>query len=374
MALLNEESIRALASYKTPDRPVVTAYLDVDGRRWPKFADVEARLDRMIREGHDAVRSDGAGKARAVEDFERIRAHVAKGVDRSRTRGLVFFSSGEDLWQVHELPVRVKDQLVVNSTPHVRQLERIVDNYPGFGFLLADKQRTRMFVFELNQLVDRSEAFDALPRHDDDAGNADRGHENHHLEEITHQHVKRAAGVAFEVWKQHPFDHLILSAGPEIAHELEADLHSYLKERIAARINIPAASSEAAIVAAALEIEEKVEREREAAMVHRLREAAGSGRGGTVGLEGTLAALSERRVDSLVVSDGYEAEGWRCGSCGVLAAKGRTCPTCGEEMTRVDDIIEEAIEAALLQSCHVEMCVGNADLDVAGRIGALLRF
>jgi hypothetical protein len=43
-------------------------------------------------------------------------------------------------------------------------------------------------------------------------------------------------------------------------------------------------------------------------------------------------------------------------------------------MDHVDDIIEEAVEQALLQSCHVEVCVGNADLDVAGRIGALLRF
>lgn len=371
MALINEESIRALASFKAADRPVVTTYLDVDGRRWPKFADVEARLDRMVREAADAARANG--HSHALDDLEHMQAHVRAGIDRSRTRGLAIFSCGPALWQVHELPVRVKDQLVVNETPHVRQLERIVDNYPGFGFLLADKQRTRMFVFELNQLVDRSEAFDALPRHDDDAGDRDRGHERNHIEAATHQHVKRAAAMAFDVWKQHPFDHLILSAGPEIAHELENGLHSYLKERIAARINIPAASSEAAIVSAALEVEEEVERQREAALVERLREAAGGGRGGVAGLAATLAALSERRADTLLVSDGYEAEGWRCG-CGVLAAKGRTCPTCSGQMEHVDDIIEEAVEQALLQSCHVEMCVGNADLDVLGRVGALLRF
>ncbi len=372
MALINEESIRSLASFKVPDRPVVSLYLDVDGGRWPKFTDIEARLEKMVRQAVETAKA--AGKTKALGDLERIEAHVRKGIDRSRTRGVVIFSCGDALWQVHELPVRLKDHLVVNDTPHVRQLEGIIDNYPNFGFLLADKQRTRMFVFELNQLVDRSEAFDALPRHDDDAGDRDRGHERNHIEEVTHQHVKRAAGVAFDVWKQHPFDHLILSAGPEIAHELEAGLHSYLKERIAARINIPAASSEAAIVSAVLAVEEKVEREREAAMVTRLREAAGASRGGVVGLAATLAALSERRVDTLVVSDGYEAEGWRCDACGVLAALGRSCPTCTEKMDHVDDIIEEAVEQALLQSCHVEVCVGNADLDVAGRIGALLRF
>jgi hypothetical protein len=373
VALLNEESIRTLASFKAPDRPVVTAYLDVDGRRWPKFADVEARLERLVREATEAASSNG--HAAAVPDLQRIQGHVKRGIDRSRTRGLAIFSSGDELWEIHELPVRVKDQVVVNQTPHVRQLEGIVDNYKGFGLLLADKQRTRMFVFELNELVDKSEVFEALPRHPDDAGDRDRGHERSAIEDVAaHQHVKRAAQTAFEVWKQHPFDHLILSAGPEIAHELEDDLHSYLKDRIRARINIPASAPQSVIVEAVLDVEEQVERDREAAMVARLRDAAASQRGGVVGLEPTLAAISERRVDTLVVSDGYVVEGWRCAACRVLACKGPKCPTCSGEMARVDDVVEEAVEEALLQSCHVEMCVGNADLDVAGRIGALLRF
>jgi peptide chain release factor subunit 1 len=372
VALLNEDSIRALASFKAADQPVVTTYLDVDGKRWPKFADVEVRLDRMVREAMEKATSNG--HAAAVPDLHRIQVHVKQGFDRSRTRGLAVFASGHDLWEVHELPVRVKDQLVVNQTPHVRQLEGIVDNYKGFALLLADKQRTRMFVFELNRLVDKSEVFEALPRHDDDAGDRDRGHTNTHLEAVTHQHVKRAAQLAFEVWKQHPFDHLILSAGPEIAHELEADLHSYLKERIRARINIPAAASEAAIVEAVLDVEEAVERRREQDVVDRMRAAAAAERGGVAGIEATLAAVNERRVETLVVSDGYVVEGWRCASCGLLACKGPSCATCSGSMTKVDDVVEEAVEEALLQSCHVEMCVGNADLDVAGRIGALLRF
>jgi len=37
-------------------------------------------------------------------------------------------------------------------------------------------------------------------------------------------------------------------------------------------------------------------------------------------------------------------------------------------------VVHDAIEMALAQSCQVEICVGNADLDVMGRIGALLRY
>lgn len=368
MTPLNQETIRSLASFKGGARPVVSVYLDVDGRRWPRFADCENRLERLMREAIDRPATGGD----AVADLRRVQALIG-GLDRTRTRGVAVFASGDQLWEVFELPVRVKDQVVVNQTAHVRQLERVVDTYRGFGVLLADRQRARMFVYELNQLVDRSELFDELPRHPDDAGDRDRGERNH-LQTAAQHHLKRAAQVAFEAWKQHPFDHLVLAAAPELVNELEANLHSYLKERVAARINIPAAAPETEITAAAMAVEEQVERQREAAVVERLRASAAAERGAVVGLPAVLGALSERRVETLVVSDGYEAPGWRCEGCQQLAAKGRTCPVCGQAMVLVEDVIEEAVEEALLQSCHVEMCVDNADLDVVGGVGALLRF
>jgi peptide chain release factor subunit 1 len=92
------------------------------------------------------------------------------------------------------------------------------------------------------------------------------------------------------------------------------------------------------------------------------------------GLANVVEALSDHRVDCLVVSQGYSASGWRCDLCSSLAAIGRRCKRCGAEMAEVDDLVEEAVEDALSKSCQVEICVGNADLDVMGRIGALLRF
>jgi hypothetical protein len=43
-------------------------------------------------------------------------------------------------------------------------------------------------------------------------------------------------------------------------------------------------------------------------------------------------------------------------------------------MEQADDVVEEAVQEALNQSCRLEVCRDNADLDVLGRIGALLRF
>ncbi len=96
-------------------------------------------------------------------------------------------------------------------------------------------------------------------------------------------------------------------------------------------------------------------------------------RGGVAGLEAVLGALVARRVDTLLVSEGFEAPGWRCPGCAWVGTRGRRCPLCASDMERVDDVVEEAVEEALAQACRVSVCRDNADLDVLGRIGALLR-
>lgn len=371
MAALTQDAIRSLAAFKGKDSPVVSLYLDVDGRRHVRPRDYELHLEALVRQGTERANGDAATAAQ----LQRIEAFVKAGIDRSRTRGLAVFSCrSPELWQVVELPMPVRNQVVVNATPHVRQLESALDRYERFAVLLADKQRARLFVFELGELVERSEHFDQLPRHEDDRGDWDRDHVRDHSAEAAHHHLKRTAEIAFEIFKGRPFDHLIVGAPEEIAKELERELHSYLRDRIRARLSIPVNAGEAVVREAALAVEEEVERALEAALVQRLRDAVGARNGGVAGPADTLAALNERRVDTLLVSDGYEAPGWRCRACGLVALKGRGCPACGTDMDQVDDVVEEAVEEALAQSCRVEVCVGNADLDVLGRIGALLRF
>ena len=123
---------------------------------------------------------------------------------------------------------------VDRASPHVRQLEAIIDEYERFAVLLADRERSRMFIFELGELVDKTEQLDRLPRHEDDGGDLDRDSVRSHVDAAAHHHLKRAAQAAFHVFQEQGFDHLILGAPDPIVADLERELHPYLKERIAA--------------------------------------------------------------------------------------------------------------------------------------------
>ena len=365
---LTQDAVRELASFKGGDSLVVSLYLDVDGRKYPRSHDYEVQLEHLVRV---------ANGSEAAEDIRRIESFVRAGIDRSKTRGLAIFSAaGAGLWRVIPLPVPVRNQIAVNQSPQVRQLEAVLDEYHRFGLLLVDRQRTRLFVFELGQLVDKSEQLDQLPRHED-VGGVERDHVRDHVAAHAHQHVRRAAQLAFHVHQQQALDHLILCAPDDVRPDLERELHSYLRDRIAARLTLPTSARDDDIRQAALTVELQLRRARHAALVARLRDSApvgGHGPHGATGLANVLAALAEKRVEILLVGEDYEAEGWDCRGCGALAAVGPTCRQCGGTMDRVDDVVEAAVDRGVLQHCRVVVVAGNADLDVLGRIGALLRF
>jgi peptide subunit release factor 1 (eRF1) len=371
VAAITESAVRELAGIKGEQAPITSVYLDVDGRHLLRHQDYEYELEALLRSGKRRAN----GHSSVHSDLRRIEQYVKGGLDRSHTRGLAIFAcSAQDLWRVIELPVRVNSQLVINHFPAVGQLEFVIQEKEAIGVLLADRQRARLFVFELGELVERSELLDELPRDYDERGDAERGGVQHHIEELAHQHLRHAARIAFELWQAAPFEHLAIGAPDPIARELEAALHPYLRDRLCGRIQVPMQATHSEVQAAAEAIEAKFERKREAALVDRLREAVATGRKGVAGLKLTLPALNEHRAERLLVSKGYREGGWRCPSSGALAVVGPTSPVTGEPMEKVDDVVEEAIDAALAQGVPVEVCVGNADLDVLGRIGALLRY
>lgn len=369
MAVISEDIVRELAGVKGNGAPVTTCYLDVDGRRHRAKSGYEQALTRLMREVRPA--RDDVGLQR---DLDRIERFVRSGIDRSRTRGLAIFAcSGADLWRVVNLPVPVRDQLIVNDSPAVGQLRAALETFGRFGVLLLSRQRARVLVFEVDQVVDKEELSSESTRDIDVRGEKERGEVQGKAEALEHAHLRRAVDLTFDVWQRCGFDHLAVAAPDDLLRSVEHSLHPYLRERLTGRLPLTPGCSLEDVRQAVRDAEVRAERAHEAALVERLRAAVGAGGRGVAGLDDTLAALSDRRVETLLVSDGYREEGWRCPSTGRLAQRGPKNPVSGEPMERVADVVEEAVQEAFALGCSVEVCE-NADLDVLGRIGALLRF
>jgi peptide chain release factor subunit 1 len=371
MAAITTDEIRQLAGFRGEKAPVTSVYLDVDGRRYVRHRDYEQELERLLRRSQEKVDRTPS----VADDFRRIEDYVRSGVDRSTTRGLAMFScTAHDFFEVVSLPVPVRSQLVVNRMPAVRQLEEVVEEHERLAVLLADRQRTRLFVFEMGELVEHDEQVDELPRDYDHRGERERGDVQHHVDELAAQHLRQAAEAAWASYQEAEFAHLCVGAPDAIARALEAALHPYLRDRLGPRLGVSPSAGLEEIRKAAADAGAELERRREQALVDQLRADVSRGHRAVAGLHDVLAMLADRRVDRLLVSHGFSTPGWHCDRCEVLADVGRSCARCGAEMHPIDDIVEDLVEQALLQACRIQVCVDNADLDVAGRIGAFLRY
>jgi peptide chain release factor subunit 1 len=374
VATITEDTVRALAAFRGTEAPVTTCYLDVDGRHLTTHGDVQRQFEFLVKRAG----LNGHTHPSVARDVSRMERHV-RGYKRARARALAMFScSAQGLWEVLELPATVTSQLLVNDAPCVRQLEDVVDQFVRLGVVVTDRQRARLFVYEQGEVIDRRDVVDPLERQGGDArGELVKTRVSSQRQEQAHQHVKNAAQQAFELLQRVGFDRLVIGAPtPDVLADLEQALHPYLRERVADRLQLPIAIPDEQLHRVVRDAEAAIERRDEATLVGRLRAGLGTRAkpGAVSGLAATLRALSERRGERLLVSRGYAAEGWRCPTCGSLAMVGRRCPSCGDGMRHVEDVVEQAVELALAHHCRVNVLVNNADLDVLGRIGALLRF
>ncbi len=250
MAVLTQEQVRELAGFRPQDGVVTSCYLDVDGRRFPRKAEYEQELDRLLRQARARIN----GSRLVARDLHAIEQHVQAGIDRSRTRGLAMFACGaEGFWTALALPVPVRSQLVVGHGPAVGQLEAALHHYEPIGVLLVDSHTARVLVFELGELTDHAELVDDLLRDEEPRDERPRGETSGRVDDQLHRHARRAAAAAVGVYQQHPFAHLLLGGPNPVLSHVEDALHPYLQERLRTRVALSVAAPVATICDQVLE-------------------------------------------------------------------------------------------------------------------------
>ena len=125
----------------------------------------------------------------------------------------------------------------------------------------------------------------------------------------------------------------------------------------------------------AMRIGLEANQQREGRLIDRVTTAAAKKGNGVVGVDETLKAIHDGRVQTLLVSENYHEPGFHCLGCGHLTTfKMDACPFCSGEFERISDVVEHAVMDVMQNGGDIEVIHDHPDLQQVGRMGGILRY
>jgi peptide subunit release factor 1 (eRF1) len=377
---LTPERLQHLAALRPEGARVLSVYLNLDPTEFATPPARASEIGSLIDEAGRKVKGeDGLSHAERrglEEDVKRVRDFLrSPSFSADGAHGLALFSATPaGVFETVKLPRPVESRVVVDDSPWIEPLAGMLAT-ARWAVLLANRRSGRLFAGDRDTLTEVERFREDVRGQSDTGGWSEAGRERAQAEE--HEDVlRRAVYETFKELRRAPFDHLLIGVPAELRGTVEHNLHASLAERLRGFIEVDVEHSSAEdVVRAAAPAIEATERAHEREQLDRVFEGMGAGGRGTAGLDDTLGALNERRVEALLIEEGFSAPGSVCASCGYVTARdGGECPADGGELVPRADIVETAIELALAQSAEVLVVRHHDDLREHGSIGAILRF
>jgi peptide subunit release factor 1 (eRF1) len=378
---LVHEVLERLTRLQPGQHRIVSCYLKLEPRDRSRGKYL-IKLKNRVKDAIQALPRLGLERAAAdtVErDLNRVQQYLRSPANLPHTQGVAIFACEDlDLFETVPLPVVYRSRLSVDTTPMVRELASVEDEFGRLLTVVLDRTSARFFevtAYQTRELSGlRANATRGKRFHGDQNGSSGWGEHtyNNRIREEKQRHYEAIARELFAIDRRHPA-HGIVLAGTGAEAAVEPFLHSYLVERLigTTRLN-PKEATLASVHSATLAVREGYERASERELVHEMLEGIGTG-WGINGLRPTLQALARGQVRSLLVHADASEPGFRCGDSGRLALTPRECRGEGEPVP-VLDIVDDAIEEALRQGVDVNVVYEPEARAAIESLGALLRF
>jgi peptide subunit release factor 1 (eRF1) len=368
---LSPDTLRRLAELRPDGGKVVSIYLNLDPTEFANGAARSTAINSVLDEAGRAARHE---ESSVREDVERVRVAFA-GTDFQGAHALaVFACARENLLDVIKLPRPVDNAVVIDEAPFIEPLVEVQAD-ARYGVVLVNRQTARIFRGSRDHLDEVARVDDEVHRRHDQGGWSQARYQRS-VDKEAQDHLKNAADELLRRHKRRHFEALFIAAPEAIYNDFCQRLHPYLSERLAGRIDLDVEHTSTDYVQRAAEPTiAAYQRKHEQEALDRLEGGLATGGRAAAGLENTLDALNEQRVEILLLQDNFDAAGVCCPQCGWVGPSGvDACPADGSETAERRDITDLAVRRAIRQSAQVVRVSDDERLERVGSIAAVLRF
>ncbi len=379
MKLLNREQVESLAGFRSRKPNVISFFLDTSRNRLSK-KEIQISLKNILQQGKsrlNQMKLPKPDKEILLSDLEKVNSFCSRLLPGYKQVGLsVFCCSSEKFWQDYALMKSPRNMLIFDQSPYVRPLSAILEEYHRICVLTSDKNTASWYDIYMGEITPLETLIESSVPKRQESGREEYSSKRIERQKSSkqHGHLKKAAKITFDLWKQHKFEWLFLGIPDKYLPELESLMHPYIKNRIKGRVKINPHHSAAKILSKALDLKQRLKQEEKKEIVSRFIEESQRNGLAVSGLESTLNKLNRGEIQTLLVTRFYSQPGTHCPECGFLYLNRENCSVCSKSTEKVQDIVDHAVENALNSSCRVKHINPPSGLDAYGKIGGFLRY
>lgn len=372
--MFSQEHMQELVSYEGNGDGVVSVYLDTDSSR----------------QSVEAIKLTARGLLKEVQpqhekEAQTIERYLDLSYDWSKPGLALFCGKGGAFFRAYQSPVAFRNRVRLSARPYVKPLTHLLDHYAHFGVIVVDRVGGRFFEYHLGELQ-ASDSFtgEEVRKVKDGSGSSAVGRRGgagisgpgggKHEDEVAMRNMRECAAAANQFFAERPIRRLFLGGTSENVAQFRELLPKQLQSCLVGAFPMDIDAGEPEVRQRALNLLREVNAERETKLVEKLVTLSARGANAVVGLDDTLQAISDKRVETLIISDGFRKPGYTHESSGFLVANLARSPLAEVELTEAADVVEAAVAQTVAQGGHVEVIAENPQLESAGRIGAILRY
>lgn len=309
--------VQKLAAFEPNGFPVVSLYLNAQANENGRD-EYEIWLRQEIAGLSESFEEDSAEAQSIKEDIEKIRQFLENEAEESANGIAIFACSAADgFFETAQLDVAYpNNRLFAFDRPHIFPLVRIVEQNPKYAVLWSDTNKADIYVFGGENTINvetetqaKVEEIENTVTQGTKVGGWSQARYQRHIANFHLQHAKETVEELERLLQQAKIEYLILCGDERtIMPILRPQLSKPVEESVVETLNMSQYASEEEIREKTREVMDTQNAVKDQERVQRMYDAAKAAAGlGTMGVEDTLAALSNGQVEELIISSSFEA-------------------------------------------------------------------
>lgn len=332
-----------------------------------------ATLEKRIKHAESLLQDNRDEAEYFAENIKLVRKFLKKNPLQSG--GICIFTCWAlDYFKAWPLTAPTPDLLWVGSSPYIRPLAELQDEYENFAVVIADNKVARIFLVASAKAQSEERIRGNIKNHVRKGGWSQKRYERRRDKQLMN-YAKEIAQKIAELEQQEDFRRVFMVGSKETLAEIRRELPRRVTRKLAGEKALDLKKGEQWVDKEIFDLFFEEERLSEQQLWERIKGEHLHGGLAAVGAEDVLAAAKTGRIEKMLVTRDAKIDGFRCQDCEHLdEGLPKNCPNCGSPSLFRVDLVNEIVELVASTSAETDFVDPLPGLSDVGDIAVLLRY